>query len=165
MDLRKQFKDFTSAFFEDNPNINFGGCGVFAGELGKDLQALGFQTRCIVFGYDGWAANSNLNAVASKLSRPESVWDWNDHDVTLYHVMLEVKGHGKHFLVDGEGVYDYRKKAYNGRGRYDGYIPVELMDDMTKDASAWNSRFPRRTIPRVRKQIKQFVEDLKNANL
>lgn len=167
MNLAASLEKFTSAFFRDNPQINYGGCAVFAAEMGKDLQALGYTTRCIVFGTGGGmgTANHNLNDVASKLEQPKSIYDWNDHDVTFYHIMLEAEGNGEHFLVDGEGVYNPDKTEYNGRGRYDGYVPVDYIAAMAQDASAWNSMFPRNTIPKVRASIKQFVEDLKNANL
>lgn len=168
MKLEQRLRDFTSAFFTENPDINYGGCGVFAAEMGKDLQALGYNTQCTVFTTSlspTQARKFDLNALRASLIHTDLVEDWEENGINFYHIMLEVEGKGEHFLVDAEDIYPPDKSEYFGAARLGGNIPVDIMEKLANDDSAWNPTFPRRTIPKVRRSIQSFTEDLKNAFL
>lgn len=162
--LRKRFKEFTASFIEANPLINYGGCGVFAAEMAKDLTAKGFDAtiRVIADPLDAEGFDS-LQAMFQRIEgNGGSTADLYEWELAPYHVVLEVKGHGIHGILDAERFAPVRGYEYNGRTMVDGYVPLEIMDDAANYSDMWNSTFPRKTIPKVREAIKEFTEALLN---
>lgn len=162
--LRKRFKEFTASFSEANPLINYGGCGVFAAEMARDLTAKGFDATIRVIA-NPWETEGFDNMQAM-FSRIENNGGWSDDlldwELTPYHVVLEVKGYGIHGILDAERFAPVRGYEYNGRTMVDGYVPLEIMEEAAKSSTMWNPTFPRKTIPKVRKAIKEFTEALLN---
>lgn len=163
-ELKKRFKEFTASFSEANPLINYGGCGVFAAEMAKDLTAKGFDATIRVVP-DPWDLQGfdNMQAMFARIERDgNDAGDLYEWEVTPYHVVLEVKGHGIHGILDAENFSPVRGYRYNGRVMAKGYVPLEIMEKAASARSLWNPTFPRKTIPKVRKAIKEFTEALLN---
>lgn len=163
-ELKARFEEFTGAFFAANPLINHGGCGVFAAEMAKDLTAKGFDAKIRVVPQP-WDAEGfdDMQAMFQRIERNggdiEDLYEW---EITPYHVVVEVKGHGVHGVLDAEGFEKVQGYRYNGRPMAEGYVPIEVMNYAAKHSDIWNPTFPRRTIPRVRRAIKEFTEGLMN---
>lgn len=162
--LKQRFKDFTSSFSEANPLINYGGCGVFAAEMAKDLIDKGFDVdiRLVLDPYDAMHFD-NVGAMFDRIERaggdPGDMYEW---EVAPYHVVLEVKGHGVHGILDAEGFENVRGYRYDDRAMVKGSVPLDIMERLAKSRDMWNPTFPRKTIPNVRRSIKEFTEALLN---
>lgn len=167
MSLADKFNDFAEAFMADHPDINYGGCGVFAANLGAALKEAGYDAKCVVFSnyFDPIsAAKVDLGAMQQSMEHWDLMEDWYDQGISFYHVMLEVAGNGEHFLADAEGTYPADTPNYRHAARLGGTLSVETMAVLAED-NDWNTTFNREEIPTVRSKLRQFVEDIKHASI
>jgi len=151
-------RTFLAGVHKKHQYINWGGCCVFAGILGKHLAAVGkVRVRVINSMWDG---ERNLDEVRKKVRKNECA-EWNRHGVGFSHVVIEFAYKRRYYIIDSEGI---RVLTNNLDSRYvEGALTVEEARELGSTPRGWNSIFNRDEIPAIRGKVqryfKKFVQD------
>ena len=147
----KQIQESVAAI----PNINCGGCAVFAALLGQQLnkRKINFKVRVADDEH-----NYELDAVpiarARNCVRPA---EWETNGVGFGHVFFEVEDGGKKLFFDSNTIQPAGGKIQlPGYGTLNVYHdPISLKETVliARDKSYWTSRFNRKRIPLMIKNI------------
>lgn len=140
------------------PNINYGGCCVFAAIVGTELKRLGISARGIVASYSNEVGNTNIDAARENVS--ENIpWKWEESGVCFTHVGVEydINGTVKHY--DSNGVKRKGSRLMHWE-IYDGRLTVDELKELSRTGKGWNSRFTRKDIPAIRRLIKEEMAAL-----
>lgn len=137
------------------PNVNHGGCCVYASIIGEDLLSRGLKTRVVVA--NSWEAKKNLNKVRKQVNNTNQKEEWNAAGIYFNHVGVEFKLGGKWFLYDSDGV-NPRGPKLGSYKVHPGFISVEEAKALAAEREGWNESFNRRSIPGLRKHVKQFLD-------
>jgi hypothetical protein len=134
--------------------INSGGCAVFAVELVKRLNLIGFvNAKLRTYGYAYNTKGVIINNVEQEIlatngALPNLTGEWNDNGVWFNHVRVEWQNR----LWDSEGACSLRHGRSWGWGSViqDGDISVPALDLLCKPQRNWNDTFDRKQIPNVK---------------
>lgn len=155
--LHDKLDDLASDILQNHPNIDFGGCCVFAAHVAKYLVQ--HVTIRIVIGQD-YSSIRNLNRIREKINPLEKT-EWEDHDIDFAHVLVEFKQKGKWFAYDAtNGVMGKKEHWEESRWRRNkGEITIEEATSLA-NTPTWNSDFDRDEIPEVRRRIDNFFRSM-----
>lgn len=135
------------------PEINRGGCCVYAAMIGKELRARDIEVRVIVAA-DG--ASKNLDKVRPKVCNNWRKAEWNENDVWFNHVGVEFKHKGRIFHYDSNGV-NPRGKILDGYKIYPGRLSVDEAQLLADEPEGWNTRFNRSKIPNLKRHVRSYL--------
>lgn len=127
------------------PNVNFGGCCVYAAYLGLLLESKGWSVRGRVSKPCYAPEGVNLRTAASNLKNPIDHYEWGDNGVYFYHVFLMIDHEQGSFFHDTDSTEE-RKVNFNGMPYYDGYLTTEELKMLADEPEGWNTVFNRRNI-------------------
>ena len=136
------------------PNINNGGCCVYAAAVGEELLKRGVNVRTVVA--NSYDASLNINKARKGVNNTNQKDEWNQAGVYFNHVGVEFKLGGKWFLYDSDGV-NPRGKKLGSYKVHPGFLSVEEAKALAAEAKGWNDSFNRRSIPALKKHIKNFL--------
>lgn len=160
------FKDLYSALnselpiVKDNfPEINYGGCGVFALFLSKELDKLGIEHSITWIGqYEGYDSDYNthdlIHSIFDDNGSKTNVCDFHNNDLTLSHIMVVIDG----YLVDATGVYLDLDDADWGNREELAIITQKQLELLVSKPDGWNDWFDRDNIPNVGKMVKKIMK-------
>lgn len=131
-----QVKQLCDLIHHSFPDINNGGCGVFAALLGKELQGFG-KVHIRVGHY-------NLYPQTLPNLKSTTVKDWYQKGVYFDHVFVEF--------------------GFPSMKPYRGSIPLEIINAIAHQKGAWNPTFNRRDIPTLRKMIREHFKQVKKEH-
>lgn len=137
------------------PNINNGGCCVFAAMVVNELQKQGIKASGIVI--DSGARSSIHIDEVRPLIKTNTVNEWQNNGVFFWHVAVEFTMGNKKHHYDTGGV----KKATNAFGGipvYKGRMKLEEMKSIAARQPGWNPAFRRKDIPAIRKLVKFYLK-------
>lgn len=140
------------------PNINHGGCCVFAAIIGTELKRLGISARGIVASYYSDVGKSNIDSARENVS--ENIpWEWEESGVYFTHVGVEydINGTVKHY--DSNGVKRKGSRLLYLK-IYDGRLTVDELKELSRTSKGWNPSFVRKDIPAMRRLIKEEMAAL-----
>jgi len=132
--------------------LNSGGCCVYAALVGEELEKLGITVEGKV------TTRSDLSLDEAK---NESTWPNN---YNFYHVYLYFTVDGTRYVYDSDNLHEVQE----GNGAPDpwqdepaeGSLSIAEMQALASKASLWNSWFPRRKIPALRKLVHEELAPL-----
>lgn len=136
------------------PALNEGGCCVYAATIGEELLKRGLKVRVVIA--NSFEAKKNLNRVRHKVNNTNQKRDWNSAGIYFNHVGVEFKLGGKWFLYDSDGV-NPRGKKLGSYQVHPGFISVADAKALADESKGWNCSFSRRSIPHLKKHIKNFL--------
>jgi hypothetical protein len=151
------------AYMQDNhPNINRGGCGVFAFMVGEKLQGLGLEvdiiTPCGM--YEGVPAKD----IRAKVGSLNNASEWGNNGLSLWHLAVRFKTKsGIVYTYDSDGF----KRSSDDFGKNDRFctdpefgsgLTVEETKEISMNPEGWNTSFPRRTIPEIQAEIDRLFK-------
>lgn len=146
------------------PDLNSGGCCVFAHLVGQHLQRI-VPTRVLVAD-DAAPPNADLEIIREKID-DNSVYAWNAWDVYFGHVLLEFTFNKRRYHFDSLGVI---AAMPNGRINYDaeyriinGHLTVRDAGELA-NSSGWNTTFNRRHIPSLKRIIDSRFESILSSH-
>ena len=151
-------KTFLAGIHEKHEYINWGGCCVFAGILGKHLAEVGkVRVRVINSVY---GSSSNIDQVRKKIRKNEST-EWNRHGIGFNHVVVEFAYKRRKYAMDSEGI---RVLTPDLDKRYvEGALTVKEAQELGSTQRGWNPMFDRGEIPAIRSKVqryfKKFIQD------
>lgn len=142
------------------PDINCGGCCVFAALIGKYLEKQGIPVRIRAASMDG-DNGANLTEIRKEIRR-NNIFVWENYGVEFNHVIVEFDYKGETYHCDATGVH-YEDSVDPAFGWYlqDGYISVKDAAELAKAKSGWNPTFDRKLIPSLRKMVDNFFKGYK----
>jgi hypothetical protein len=135
------------------PEINHGGCCVYASIIGEELRRRNIDVRIIVASY---SAKVNLDKVRTKLGNTNRKEDWNGRSVYFTHVGVEFVYKGKTFHYDSDGVTRKGKNLKEWR-IYPGRLSVDEAKGLADEPVGWNESFNRNKIPSLRRHVRRFM--------
>ena len=135
------------------PEINEGGCCVYASLIGEELRKRGIEVRIIVA---AWGANKNLDKVRPRLMKTDRKVEWNDNDVYFNHVGVEFRHKGKTFHYDSNGVNPKSKKL-KSYVVYPGRLSVDEAKLLAAEPEGWNDSFGRSKIPSLKRHVRSYL--------
>jgi hypothetical protein len=130
-----------------HPDINYGGCCVFAALLAPSLKKLG-KVKIRVQDFD-----TDLDAIAYARERVKSnnVHEWNDQGVHFYHVAIELEYKGKKYHVDACGVSDATRFDFLKDG-----LTFKEATELGNNPLGWNRSFNRLEVPMIKRRVNKF---------
>lgn len=133
--------------------INRGGCAVYAVELAKRLEALGYDDYRIRT-YGRRLNIAKVEQLITTTNAQATIWDWYNNGVTFDHVRLQWRG----FMWDAEGAEKVADAtSWMGSGIQDGKISLEAMAKLADSGRGWNFRFKRSQIPEMRSIMDEYL--------
>lgn len=136
------------------PNVNYGGCCVYAVIVAKELQLRGARPRIVVSRMEGFGnGKENIEEARHLVRRPEVEMDWNDHGIHFNHVGVEFRYFGAWWQHD-----TLETKPFDGKlmdwNVYDGRLTIREAELLASVPGNWNSQFLRNRIPALRAMVK-----------
>jgi hypothetical protein len=136
------------------PDINYGGCGVFAHALGKQLNQKNIDNKIIGLG-------TLLRIECGPDEMIEKTYKYHSEltaetlhrtGADVMHLMVEVEVDSRFYLVDSTGIYEdiNRHPLFGERNlKIDTRMTVDECGILASNAKGWNSRFDRSFIPKI----------------
>ena len=153
MDLIESLNTLGQRINRRYPEINKGGCCVYASLIGEELRKRGIEVRIIVA---AWGANKNLDKVRPRLMKTDRKVEWNDNDVYFNHVGVEFRHKGKTFHYDSDGVNPKSKKL-KSYDVYPGRLSVDEAKLLAAEPEGWNDSFGRSKIPSLKRHVRSYL--------
>lgn len=144
--------------------INWGGCGVVAGIMGKSLQRLGIEVE-IVTAFS--VMINNAAEVRQNVRNRNSAYEWDKNGLNRSHCAVRFKLGGKMWCWDSDKLTE-GGRTFGNDGWYiyhdfgKGLTPVEIAG-MGRDAIHWNPDFDRTQIKGIRDRIKTAIRELERG--
>jgi len=154
--LNKLGKEVKKAY----PDINYGGCCVYAAIVVKELQKLNVPAQGIVASHAAEDDDVTIDEVRN-IIQYNSVHDWQDNGINFSHVGVEFRVNKTVYHYDTSGA----KKAkglgtLDGMPVYQGRLTLREMEELAGTDSGWNSTFNRRCIPGLKRLVKASFQSV-----
>lgn len=147
------------------PSIDWGGCGVYAGNVAKRLNTLGHQAWCRLISrpwfYNNPPKDSEiLPKLLEEYSTNLTVHKLNENGLFVSHLVVELLDEqGQHWLHDSTHSFSNPKEIKEEwDGLIIGNIDPSVVLEWVADAGNWNREFDRRHgIPIIKKAIDHYL--------
>lgn len=136
--------------------INSGGCCVYAALVAAELTKLNIQTKGIV-GSRNATDETSIDIARSYVER-NTIAEWQDNMIDLYHVGIEFVAFGETKHYDSNGV-KLADGYIDSAPLYDGRLELSELEELAADNN-WNPAFKRGNIPALRSLVKLYLKDL-----
>lgn len=154
--LVESLKSCGRMVLEHAPEVNHGGCGVYAAKVAMALQDRGIEVWGVI---SSPLRNDDLNIVRNE-SNPRTVRQWNDAGVIFNHVLVQFEHRGRIYTHDARNTSAGKLKREPTFGGLicPGYLTVPEMVTLAAHPKGWNSAFDRKAgIPVIKKAIRRFL--------
>jgi hypothetical protein len=159
MDFLRHLEEFGNRVEALYPDINRGGCCVFASLVGQHLEHF-FPTRVRV-GDNMY--NEDINAVRPNIKQ-NTVKEWNANGVYFGHVILELDVDGKSIHFDTTGIIDAGPTmTLNCFDIMPGHLSVQEATELAAHQDGWNKSFNRRHIRTIKGMVTKFFKKHNSA--
>ena len=148
------------------PDLNSGGCCVFAAALAEQMTSVGVHDVSVVvvapdFEFDD--DMSSLTDARQKIRERKlntfSKKSWNDVGVWFYHVGVRFRHSGALVCCDSSGVSHNPETIlqYEHCTLYDGHLSVAEACAIANEDYGWSKLFDRCHIPHINKMVKYHI--------
>ena len=138
------------------PSINYGGCGIYAVAIAKELIKLHIKPKILVVSQETYT-DMNVRDVAKTIEHTDDVHEWNDKGIIFRHVIISFTFEGQEYHYDTGGVVEADEK-YEGYHIYKGHLQLHEAKAIIKHQAGWNTTFDRNKIPFITQHIENFLE-------
>lgn len=161
MNIETKLNQLGKIVKERYPDINCGGCCVYAAMIVDALKKHDIQAKGIVAafgaGKPGWMTSeiATITAVRKKIQKNEIV-EWQSNGISFNHVGVEFKIGSVKKHYDTAGV---RKagKMLDGMPIYTGRMEYVELRALAGKKAGWNESFNRKDIPALRRLVKSHL--------
>ncbi len=158
MDLVKTLNRLGKEVMQKYPDINRGGCCVYAAIVAAELHKKGIEARGIAASY--MAKNSPMTIdEARKNVKGNTLGAWNTNGIFFCHVGIEFDYLGRTHHYDTNGV-KMAKGKFDGMPIYKGRLTRDELKALARNQDGWNIRFNRKDIPSIRKLVRSHFKDM-----
>ena len=155
MDLEQKLNRLGKEVYERYPDINNGGCCVYAAMIVAELKKLNIPAKGIIASHS--AAYSDGIDKVRPLIENNTIYEWRANGVCFSHVGVEFTLNGKKKHYDTAGVHKACSKL-DGMPIYKGRMEYAELRALAAKKHGWNTCFNRKHIPAVRRLVKSFFE-------
>lgn len=149
------------------PDINSGGCAVFASLLGEELLKLGYDVKVVSIGFTGsHDPDAKYNNI--KETNPRCTPDLlHNNGIDLCHLLVELQTSNGPVYIDSNGINhlmpDGAIPFMNGAYIFyiDGRMPVSGCTEIAKVARGWNPIYDRSNNNKMKLEILQAVSSIR----
>jgi hypothetical protein len=155
--IKSQLTALASEAKNSVPNINKGGCAIFASIVAKHLSNHGI-TPFVVLGeyYDHENLDLDIAQVANVAG--SDISKWGQHEVTFAHVALDLKIGKQNYFYDSNGLLDGNSEVLSGCFLVrNGRLGVPLISSMARNKTIWCDTFNRRDVPKLKKLATKYL--------
>lgn len=141
------------------PDVNSGGCCVYAAYVARRLHRLGVPAWGVVSNRDIDPGNADLNAIRRK-RKPRNVRDWNNSGVIFSHVLVQFVEGGQIWTHDTGTTTDrvLERDPTLNRPMMAGYLTVSELSALSSNQDGWNDMFDRdEGIPVIRAAVREYL--------
>lgn len=166
-----EIKQTGQEVFDQLPDVNTGGCCVYASRMAQALQGFGVSVKCVVSALDD--KPRDLNKIRAFANPRGDYREWKRQGVYFDHVLVEFELAGKRYYHDAENTtaeenlkvrHGYRVEPTVRGMICEGWLEIDEALALAAAPAAWNPWFDRRRgIPIIESAISHFVERT-NAN-
>ena len=150
-DMKRLAKEVNSNI----PNINYGGCAIFAGLVGKRLSKY-YDVWIVVYSCKSGKDLDNIKL----LLKSNSVKEWNRNGIDFGHIVIEYKDRrGVVRQYDSCGIYPADGSICFTQDRVAGFLSVNECNELAADKYGWNPQFSKKYIPRMKQFINDFFDN------
>jgi hypothetical protein len=157
-DLIRRLRATGAEVLAGAPNVNHGGCAVYASHVAQALEARGLTCWGVL---TSSLRDDDLHVVRNQ-SKPRTLREWNDAGVLIGHIMLQFENAGRVWSHDARNTCTGRIKyepTYGGR-LVPGYMTVPELAAIASRPSGWNPAFCRRSgVPVIRAAVRRHLLD------
>lgn len=144
------------------PDLNNGGCGVFAALILKELTRIGIKAEVISNTKKGGSAPLDIVDKVKTIKKGEKRCDvWDDYGLDRTHLAVRFKSGGLTYTYDSEalllgsrkyGLHGHFKCNYAfGKG-----LNLKQASALARDKGGWNRAFDRAYVPLVRSIVRKY---------
>lgn len=148
---QSELTKFAKSVKRKYPDINRGGCGVFAALIAKRLQQF-YPVQIVVFGEEG---DSSIDVIRSKVSTnlPKV---WQSAGINFNHLVIEfIDDNGDKWHYDATGIHAPDGSIWEDR-QIPGYVTVDEVIELASVQEGWNYTFNRKMIPELDNIVQDF---------
>jgi hypothetical protein len=157
MSLRQQLNELGEIVSDLYPDINHGGCCVYASLVAQELLRKNVNCSGIVTDwYSG--GKGNIDEARPNI-KSNTVDEWESNGVALNHVALEFSIGERKYHYDTSGVKLANRRIFKGQPLYGGRLNAAEMMQLASRQQGWNRDFRRKDIPIIRKLVKFYLKD------
>lgn len=139
---------------EEFPDLNYGGCCVFASLVADRLAKLGVQAEGVVAMYFYEDKPPNIDYARNNVRHIGDGDEWEENGVKLSHVGLKIMVGETAILYDSEGVRPFkRRNTLLDRTVIEGTLSRKELKALANNAWNWNYSFDRDQIPKLAKLV------------
>jgi len=135
------------------PNMNRGGCAVFAVHVAKRLQSI-VPVKIKVCNYD----YLDLDEIRAQLDNPLNINRWYSRNVDFVHLVVEFEYQGQLYHYDTDGVR-LAEEFWEGDKDFPfatGSFTIEEVTSFTASRFSWNTTFDRKHIPSIKRKVQNL---------
>jgi hypothetical protein len=157
MSLISQLNKLGKAVNWEYPNINYGGCCVYAALVAEALLLHKVNVRGIVASREAWDFNryNSIDDIRPHIKH-HTINRWQDNGVDFSHIGLEFEINGKLRHYDSTGV-KRPARVFSNMPIYKGRLQVYELVKLAGKAQGWNTAFNRRHIPKIRAMVQDYL--------
>jgi hypothetical protein len=143
---------------EKFPDINQGGCCIFAAYVAKQIQQY-FKVRVIAFSEDGV---SDIDRARPHL-KSNSNTEWKSKGCKFNHLAVEITDNKNNIWhYDTSGLFPSDGTICRYYTQLKGALSIDEAIELADNPDGWSSRFNRADIPNIKRLIKDhFSENVK----
>lgn len=135
---------------DTEPDINHGGCCIFAEAMVEALGVLGYKADAAVIG--AHRLSPNIDEVRPLVVNRSSVAEWEMHGIDMEHIIVRVHTEGGWKYLDSHGFGPEVTAKQYGMHMAHGHLTLEDLQLLSKAPAGpggWNDEFPVRHRNRV----------------
>lgn len=158
--VRGTLNHLSSVVSLNHPDINWGGCAVFAALVGEQLQRRGIRVTGHTWSDEGYEVKP-ISRVRNIVNNSKSIFDWCAHGLSFGHVFLRIRLEDNGYvLYDAAGFQADGKKfrgVYSPRPIAPGSFRIGELRMFADEARNWNPKWDRK---KEMKSLTKLVESV-----
>jgi hypothetical protein len=134
------------------PDINEGGCCVYAVTVARELSKLGMRPKIVVAGGSG---DLNVETIRKDIKDPGDHRAWNSKKIWFNHMGVAFTYKRTKYHYDSHGC-EKAGEEFQGFKVYPGRMRVSDARKLAMNPSGWNSNFDRDLIPEIEAMVEKW---------
>jgi hypothetical protein len=155
MDLKQRLNRLGKDVNRLYPDINHGGCCVYAAMVVAELRKQKIPAVGIVAAWDAKEECRSIDEARNNLQK-NTLRDWNDNGIYFNHVGVEFELNGVKKHYDSNGVHKVRNKLDN-MPIYPGRLRYKELKELASCKEGWNPSFDRKCIRTLQRMVKSYI--------
>lgn len=164
----EQIIDKVSLVNDVVPNLNRGGCGIFALALAEALTAKGIHTELMIISPDGTPTGDTGTQIINELYNEHktnnskfTVHSLHQYDIQLHHVLVKATVENGSVLLDSEGVYESLNETESwSHCEFEAVLNIETFRPLAESEEGWNSMYNRMMNAKVYNLVNRAVNSV-----